>query len=316
MATTPIRVDLDLNQNELQNAVIQNLASAPANPKEGQIYQNTTNHAFYIYTNGQWVNVLSSGGTFVEGTGIDISGNTISVDTTVIATTSDLSNYIPATEKGANNGVATLDNSGKVPSSQLPAYVDDVVDLVALSDTAPLTATTGDKYYNTTSKKIFTATATDTWSTTGEDPQTDIIYVDITTNATYRWSGSSMVNLSNPIGQATETTAGIAELATQSEVNDGTDDLRIVTPLKLASYTNGMTKKLIANNTALTSSGGVVTWTITNSLANEDVIVQIFESATDTQVMAEVTATASTITIKMNSASNISANTYRAIIVG
>lgn len=31
--------------------------------------------------------------------------------------------YIPLTEKGANNGVATLDNSGKVPSSQLPALV-------------------------------------------------------------------------------------------------------------------------------------------------------------------------------------------------
>jgi hypothetical protein len=35
---------------------------------------------------------------------------------------------------------------------------------------------------------------------------------------------------------ASETVAGIAELATQVEVDAGTDDLRIVTPLKLTTY--------------------------------------------------------------------------------
>jgi hypothetical protein len=35
---------------------------------------------------------------------------------------------------------------------------------------------------------------------------------------------------------ASETAKGIAELATQAETDAGTDDLRIVTPLKLATY--------------------------------------------------------------------------------
>ena len=43
-------VDIDLNGNELQNAVIQNLASAPENPKEGQSYYNTTDKKFFIYS--------------------------------------------------------------------------------------------------------------------------------------------------------------------------------------------------------------------------------------------------------------------------
>lgn len=37
--------------------------------------------------------------------------------------TGELANYVPDSEKGANNGVATLDAGGKVPASQLPNSV-------------------------------------------------------------------------------------------------------------------------------------------------------------------------------------------------
>ena len=36
--------------------------------------------------------------------------------------------YIPTSQKGAANGVAELDSAGRVPSSQLPSYVDDVLE--------------------------------------------------------------------------------------------------------------------------------------------------------------------------------------------
>lgn len=39
-----------------------------------------------------------------------------------------LEKYILATEKGTAGGVAVLDSSGKVPASQLPGFVDDVLD--------------------------------------------------------------------------------------------------------------------------------------------------------------------------------------------
>ena len=45
---------------------------------------------------------------------------------------------IVATEKGQANGLASLDGSGKVPSSQLPSYVDDVLEFNEFSD-FPLT---------------------------------------------------------------------------------------------------------------------------------------------------------------------------------
>ena len=52
--------NINLNKNELQNAVIQNLASAPSNPVEGQIYFNTTDHKFKIYENGAWVDYATT----------------------------------------------------------------------------------------------------------------------------------------------------------------------------------------------------------------------------------------------------------------
>ena len=50
---------LDLLKNEIQNAVVQNLSVEPANPKEGQIYFNTTTHKLCVFENGVWVSYPS-----------------------------------------------------------------------------------------------------------------------------------------------------------------------------------------------------------------------------------------------------------------
>ena len=72
---------------------------------------------------------------------------------------------VKRSEMGVANGVATLDTTGKVPSSQLPSYVDDVLE-----------------YDN---KASFPAT--------GESGK---IYVAKDTNLTYRWSGTAYVIIS------------------------------------------------------------------------------------------------------------------------
>lgn len=62
------RKDLDLGGNELQNAVVQNLSSAPSNPKVGQEYYNTTTNQKLIWNGTAWIDETSQGDyTFQNG---------------------------------------------------------------------------------------------------------------------------------------------------------------------------------------------------------------------------------------------------------
>jgi len=73
--------NIDMQQNQLQNAVVHPLASAPGSPVEGQIYYDTTAKELYFRTNNAWVGV--GGVTSVSaGNGITVSGTTGSVTVT------------------------------------------------------------------------------------------------------------------------------------------------------------------------------------------------------------------------------------------
>ena len=295
---------------EIQNANIQNLPSAPiTNLKKGRFYFNTTDNTLYVYDGTKWVDTLSQGIIYQEGTGIDITNSTISIDTSVVATQDDLDSlaniYINQNEKGANGGIATLDNNGLIPTSQLPSFVDDVIESYIVSGSTPLSAGWLAK---TPSGSAFT-------------PETDKIYVILTDgvylNKTYRWGGTTYVEISSSPAQATESQAGIAEIATQTEVNTGTDDTRIVTPLKLATRINGMVKQYSTTNPALTESGGYCNWVITHNLNTENVGIHLYENTTGDEVMYDRSITsANSITISILSDTDISIDTYTVVVMG
>ena len=97
---------------------------------------------------------------------------------------------------GAPNGIAGLDANGKIPASQLPSYVDDIVEYNS-SDDFPLTGESGKIYYS------------------------------ISENKSYRWSGSQYAEIfsstvvdSITIGQTTLTEdqlISLLELITQQQ---------------------------------------------------------------------------------------------------
>ena len=61
--------NLDLQKNELQNASIQNLATDPASPVQGQIYYNTVSDALKVYDGVAWQTLATGGGTVTSVTG-------------------------------------------------------------------------------------------------------------------------------------------------------------------------------------------------------------------------------------------------------
>ena len=224
-------------------------------------------------------------------------------------TTSDIPDlsgtYISTSLLGANSGVATLGADGKVPSSQLPSYVDDVIETYIVSGATALSV----------------GWLSETSGGNALTPEEGIIYVVLTSgeyqNKTYRWAGTTYVEISSAPGQATESTAGIAELATQTEVTTGTNDTKIVTPLKLATRLSGMVKSYSEQNSSLTQSGGLCTWAVTHNLNSSNVEVNIYNVSTGKKVLYDYSITsANVVTVEILSASDIATDTYRIVVQG
>lgn len=68
----------------------------------------------------------------------------------------------------------------------------EYINLIAMSATAPVSANAGDKYYNTIDKLIYTATATNVWSSSGDEPRDDVVYSQTATGFNYIWNGTDM----------------------------------------------------------------------------------------------------------------------------
>lgn len=109
---------------------------------------------------------------------------------------------------------------------------------------------------------------------------------------------------------ASETTSGIAELATQAETDTGTDDLRIVTPLKLTTWSKA--PKRFAANVGDAAATSIV---VTHNLNTNDVIVNVWETGGNkTQVDCEIRLTSvNSVTLVFAAAPAL--NALRAVVL-
>ena len=111
---------------------------------------------------------------------------------------------------------------------------------------------------------------------------------------------------------ASEATAGIAELATQGETDAGTDDLRIVTPLKLATY-SGRKRKTVP--TAF-GDGSATQYDFTHNFGMRDVIVSIYRNSTPWDNIGCDISRPDTNTVRANFAQAPTSNQFSVVVIG
>ena len=255
---------------ELGSDTVQSVSANAVTATAARTYALQLNAAGQAVVNVPWTNT-----TYTAGNGLTLSGTSFALGTPgtltttstnnttatshthaitfpitsvnsktgdVVLTASDVS-AIPSSEKGAANGVATLDASGLVPTSQLPSYVDDVLEYANLAG-FPVSGETGK------------------------------IYVTQDTNKIYRWSGSAYIEISPTAGNAdtatklaTARTIALSGDVTGSVSFDGSANVTITTAVGNDSHTHAfanLTSKpttlsgygitdAVASNTAITA---------------------------------------------------------------
>lgn len=144
----------------------------------------------------------------------------------LIGDTSELNNKVQEfiDSKGAPNGLASLNESGIIPSAQLPSYVDDVIEV-------------------------------DTFSNLPGTGESGKIYIVQDTNLTYRWSGTAYVEISKSLALGeTSSTAypGDKGKATTDKLNK-TSDKVVVGPTTVNPSTNKIVLKYQTHFTSTNS---------------------------------------------------------------
>jgi hypothetical protein len=177
------------------NGYISSITSGNVTTALGFTPYNATNPSGYTTNTGTVTNVGGTGtvsGLTLTGS-VSTTGN-LTLGGTLSLTSGNVTTALGFTpentaNRGVANGYASLDGSGLVPSTQLPSYVDDVLEYANLAG-FPATGTTGK------------------------------IYVAIDTNKTYRWSGSAYIYITSGAVDSVAGKTGVVSL-TNADVGLG-----------------------------------------------------------------------------------------------
>jgi hypothetical protein len=317
-------VSIDLNKNELLNARIQNLGSAPSSPVAGQIYFDTGTHVLYFYNGTEWTPTSGSqeviqdliGSTVVGGTGLtatysDAAGtHTIKLnDTAVSAGTYGSITKVPT---------FTVDQQGRITSASednlvIPLDSQTTGDYVA---TIVGTANEVTVSPNSGHNAAVTIGLPDNVEIAGNlqvGGNLNVIGTVNSVNTTQINIEDNKVKLNSNFAGTPTTDAGVTVergLETDVEIlwNETSDTWTLTN--------NGTAYHAIARKYAETLGASATSYTITHNLGTTDVTVQIFEAASPfAQVEADVKRTSSNV-VTVDFAIAPTAGEYKVVVVG
>lgn len=135
---------INLNKNELQNARIQNLGTAPSSPVTGQIYYNSADNIMYFYNGTEWISTSGSLEVIQDAIGTYVSGGvglTSTYNDGTGTTTIDLDNTaVTAASYGttaAKTASFTVDAQGRLTAASeqdIQIATSQVTDLAEFID--------------------------------------------------------------------------------------------------------------------------------------------------------------------------------------
>ena len=199
----------------------------------------------YNGTNSKWVNFALSLGTAAakNSTSSITQGSTDLIESGSVYAA--LADKVDTSLVGTASGIAELDSSGKVPSSQLPSFVDDVIEVEDYNH-LPITGETGK------------------------------IYITIDDNKTYRWAGSTYAEISESLALGETSTTAYRGDRGKTAYDHSQDSGRVTSATtsgfyKVASTAEGHIAGLTAveksDITALGIPGSDTTYSVTSKTA-------------------------------------------------
>ena len=317
-------VSIDLNKNELLNARIQNLGSAPSNPVSGQVYYNTSDNVMYFWNGTEWISTSGSldviqnaigeyveGGvgltaTYDDGTGV----TTIDLDDTEVSagTYGSTSKTVTFTvdEQGRITDASDADISINLATQTTGDYVATIVGTEGQIDVSP----------NSGSNAAVTVSLPDDVEIVGNlqvGGNLNVIGTVNSVNTTQINIEDNKVNLNSNFTGTPTTDAGIlVERGDEADVellwNETSD--------KWTLTNDGTNYHSIARKYAETLGTSATSYTVNHKLGTTDVTVQIFEATSPyAQVEADVERTdANNVTVRFAVAP--SAGQYKVVAIG